>query len=131
MGMKAKPNFDIRAAKQIPEELRDLSQWVCWKSVPRTDTSAKPMKVPINPKTGEAASPSDSSTWGSFAEAADWYLAHTHELTGVGFVFAQDDDFVGIDLDDVRATDGSVKIAWAKHWIRRFNTYTEEIGRAH
>lgn len=72
---------------KIPEELKQLNQWVCaW------DTS----KIPMKPFERKAASSTAPDTWGSFdqAQAAVENGVYDH----VGFVFA-DTGLVGIDID--------------------------------
>ncbi|MFO0840679.1 MAG: phage/plasmid primase, P4 family [Phycisphaerae bacterium] len=103
----------------IPACLLELAQWVGWKYLTR---NGKPTKVPINPRTGQPASSTDASTWGSFEQAiAAFQNVATAE--GVGFVFAKDDSFCGIDLDGA-VIDGQV-VPEARAIINRFNTYTE------
>lgn len=51
-------------------------------------------KVPLNPRTGQAASPTDPATWGSFEEACRAGYKH------VGFVLSDQDPYCIIDLDD-------------------------------
>lgn len=68
----------------IPAELRGLPQWVC----------SGADKVPINPRTGQAASVTDPGTWGTFEEAIHAGMKH------VGFVLAPWDDYTIIDLDN-------------------------------
>lgn len=119
---------DINALLQkyqaIPEELKALPQWVCWKLVPNPDPSKKPIKKPVNPKTGYDAKSNGSATWGSFDEAVGFYQKHKDTLSGIGFVFSKDDPFTGIDLDN--CVDKSDDIAeWAMDIIKKFNSYTE------
>jgi len=78
----------------IPAELKALPQWVCWKLVPRE--GMKPTKLPINPRTGDLADVTNPETWASFDVAVAASLQHS----GIGFVFTEDDDYCGIDLDD-------------------------------
>lgn len=80
----------------VPDELQLRPQWVLWKYV---DREGKATKMPINPRTGGHASSTDDSTWTSFDDA----LAASRNfasIAGIGFVFTQDDPFVGIDLDE-------------------------------
>ncbi len=79
--------------ENIPAELRERLQWVTWKLENGT-------KVPYNARTGRRASSTDPSTWASYAEACA-AAQHRHHV-GVGYVFAPDDPYVGIDLDDCR-----------------------------
>lgn len=68
----------------IPLELRSLPQWVC----------SGADKVPVNPRTGQAASVNDPATWGTFEEAIHAGMKH------VGFVLAPWGDYTIIDLDN-------------------------------
>jgi hypothetical protein len=70
--------------ENIPAELRALPQWV----------AAGSDKVPINPRTGKKADPSDPSTGGTFAEAV------STGMKNIGFILGANDPFVIIDLDD-------------------------------
>ena len=72
----------------IPDELKQLNQWVC-----AYDNS----KVPMQANRPHTASSTDPSTWASFEDAVNavnngWY-------DHIGFVF-NDNGIVGIDLDD-------------------------------
>jgi hypothetical protein len=80
------------AYESIPQELKDIPQWVCWQSV---DRGGKMTKVPINPHTGRAASSTNPSTWSTFDCAAKV----GNSYSGIGFVFTQGDPYVGIDMD--------------------------------
>ena len=53
-------------AENIPDELKDTPQWVCWKAVQR---DGKWTKVPKNPQTGKNASSTRPETWASFDDA--------------------------------------------------------------
>ena len=75
---------DYMNYNNIPQELRDLPQWVC----------ANENKIPINPHTGAAASATEPKTWGTFKEACAFGAKH------VGFVLSKDDPYTIIDLDD-------------------------------
>lgn len=70
--------------EHIPKELQELPQWV----------AAGENKIPINPRNGRNADPTDPSTWGTFEEAKRAGLRH------VGFVLAVTDPYTIIDLDD-------------------------------
>ena len=48
----------------IPKELRELNQWVCWKEAD---------KCPVNPRTGKNAQANNPETWGSFDAAVKHY----------------------------------------------------------
>ena len=102
----------------LPEELQDLPQWVCWKAEER---DGRTTKIPYSPQTGRRADSTDASTWASFSEAMEAYRGG--DFSGVGFVFAEDDPFTGIDLDKVRNSEGMEE--WARDLVLRFSSYTE------
>lgn len=71
----------------IPLPLTALDQWV----VVSSDS-----KVPLNAKTGQAASSTNPDTWSDFNTARN--VVENGQASYVGFVFA-DNGFVGIDID--------------------------------
>ena len=81
----------------------------------------KPTKVPYNPRQGTKASSTDPSTWSTF----DDVLASGTGYDGIGFVFAADDELVGVDLDDCRNPEtGSIEL-WAIEVLGDTRSYTE------
>ena len=105
----------------IPQELRDLHQWVNWRFVQRPGRR-KPTKVPINAATGGTASTTDAATWSAFDVALASFL--NGQGDGIGFVFTTDDPYTGIDLDDCYDEAGQL-VSWAQAIVTRFDTYTE------
>src|SRR5690554_5681189 len=89
--------------ENIPAELKELPQWVCWKTVEKTrpDGSVKTDKVPIDLRTGEAASVHNSANWNDFQTAKEF-----SERTGygVGLALTTNDPFCCIDLDKTEDT---------------------------
>ncbi|WP_301110032.1 phage/plasmid primase, P4 family [Sporosarcina sp.] len=79
----------------IPEEMRMVKQWVCYKTTPRGN---KITKVPVNPINGIPIDSNKRENWFSFEEAIQYIGQNV--ISGVGFVFTEDDDFVGIDIDE-------------------------------
>lgn len=107
--------------ENIPEPLRCRRQWVVWRYVTRKD---KPTKVPFNPRTGGEASSTDASTWASFEEAVAAWRANDR-WDGIGYVFAADDPFVGVDLDkSIDPATGTLK-PWARQLAGRLGSYCE------
>ena len=100
-----------------PRELIQLPQWVLWKTEER---DGKPTKVPYQAN-GVKAKPNDSSTWTTF----DKVIAVADDYNGIGFMFSEDDEFCGIDLDGCRDPDTGVVSDWAMDLIVRFDSYTE------
>lgn len=90
----------------IPGELRLLNQWV---------TSGS-NKMPINPRTGQAASVTDPNTWASFIEARQGGYQH------VGFVLTCDDPYTIIDLDKPLTAEQAER---HRRVYAAFNSYAE------
>lgn len=107
--------------ENIPKEFIEVDQWVCWAGIKKDN--GKISKIPKDPKTGKSAKTNDSSTWGSFDEALNHYKQNNRQ--GIGFVFSQNDPFVGIDLDDCLNPVTENIEPWAEDIINRFNSYTE------
>jgi len=110
--------------ENIPKELRELPQWMCWKSVPKKDKENEFTKKPIDAKTGGAGSHSNPATWADF----DTALKHFREsdiANGIGFTFSEDDPYCGIDLDKVYDTKTRKMKKWAADIIKQINSYTE------
>jgi primase-polymerase (primpol)-like protein len=105
---------------EIPIRLREHPQWICWRIQRR---SGKETKVPIDPTTGDFASTTDATTWGTFKTALD--RARRANVDGIGFVFTEGDPFVGVDLDDCRDAETGALDQTAIEVITRLHSYTE------
>ena len=111
-----------KANPSIPEELKALPNWVCWKVVIR---KGKPTKPPVNPNTGKLADCSNPATWGTYDEALRYFEAHkNNSIAGTGFEFANS-DFAGVDLDHCRDEKTGTTEPWAREIITKLNSYTE------
>ena len=82
--------------ERIPNELKQLNHWVCWKRVKDPKHPEKPRKIPINARTGMEAKSDDPSTWCDFSTAA----ASAVEFAGIGFMFGGSGYF-GVDIDGI------------------------------
>lgn len=103
--------------KNIPKELKPLRQWVLWKYV-----GEKRRKVPFA-LSGGKASASDPKGWSTLQEIID---ADPQGYEGVGFVFTEDDPYVGIDLDNCMADPITKRLLpWAQYIWDQFGTYAE------
>ena len=100
----------------IPGELQQYSQWVCWNYV--EGDNGKKTKVPINPIQRKYARKDDPSTWCTFEDV----VAHSFAYDGIGFIFTHDDPFIFIDFDD--SEDPQI-IANQKFYFQQFNSYSE------
>ncbi len=81
----------------VPVALLPHPQFVVWKQIQRTGIP-KPVKVPIDPKTGMPASVDNPATWGTYSVANEAYQRGGYN--GIGFVLTTQDPFAFIDLDD-------------------------------
>jgi len=108
----------------IPVELRAVNQWVLWKFEKRGN--GKPTKVPYRTN-GQKASSVDPAHWSTFDNAVEIYNAGGFD--GIGFVFSDTDDFVGIDIDDC-IVDGQMS-DWALDILAEFDSYAEFSPSGH
>lgn len=110
---------------QVPEVLRARPQWVCWRYEVK-EGSDKPTKMPYQARHPDRkASSNGPKTWADFTTAMAAATKHSEWLDGVGYVFSDDDPFVGFDFDDILLPDGSVK-PWAQPWVAEVtHTYAE------
>lgn len=97
----------------IPVELRTRDQWVMWKAERNT-------KVPYQTD-GQEAKSNDPTTWTTFASVQTAYS--TGGFSGIGYVFAETDEFFGIDLDDCIQND--TVAPWAEQILIDCATYAE------
>lgn len=82
--------------ENIPQELKNLPNWICWKAVPqpRPDDPEHIGKIPINPRTGGKAQSNNPDTWTDF----DTALKASEQHSGIGFMFGNS-PFFGVDVD--------------------------------
>jgi len=118
--MSALPDTVTFEPDGIPPELKERRQWVGWRWRQARDEWTK---QPINPHTGTLASHADADTWGSFDDAIT-AVARYH-IDGVGYVFAADDPYAGIDLDKCLEPATGVIDEWAADIIDAANSYSE------
>ncbi len=108
--------------EKIPQELKDVPQWVCWKAVPKGN--GKVDKIPINPSNGRKAATDNPKTWVSFDKAVTYYRKRNGKgIDGIGFVFSKEDPFMGIDLDD-SVKNGNMELQ-AQAYIDKIYSYGE------
>lgn len=105
----------------IPSELKQYKQWILWVKEPGDNGKMK--KVPHSPLTGRRIDAHDSEHWVSFSEAIEKVAQHM--LDGIGFVFTEDDPFVGIDLDHCLNHDGEVTNEKARRILELAKSYNE------
>ena len=110
--------------KNIPEELRALPQWVCWRHETRNGKTTKP---PIDAKSNgqlRYAKSNNPATWSDFETAVA--AATRLNLPGIGLMVSADDRLTGLDLDHVIDRVTGELDPLATEVLERFaNTYTE------
>jgi len=84
---------------KIPEQLKSC-RFCCWKRVFR---NGRLTKLPINPKTGKAASTNDPSTFGTFEQAKAAYELRHYD--GIGILV---DSIAAFDIDHCIQENGSL-----------------------
>jgi hypothetical protein len=90
----------------IPQEMRQYSQWVLWKFEDRD--ASKPTKVPYSPVTHKHAKVNDPQSWGTFEQCVEilrapgWY-------DGLGFVLTEQDPYAFIDLDSTKGEQSAIE----------------------
>lgn len=113
---EALPSLEIHAVK----ELASLDQWVCWQY--EYDDNGKPKKVPRQPS-GACAKSNVPSTWSSFEACAQAVVSRGFD--GMGFVFSPEDDYVGVDFDDILDDQGQIMDPSIAQWVADLGSYTE------
>lgn len=104
-------SVEINLAEVVPQELRNLHQWVNWKR--EAGESGLQTKVPYCPA-GFRASTKKPDHWRPFIVT---YLAR-QKFHGIGFILAESDGYVGLDLDGCIDDQGDV-LPWAIEIIKR------------
>jgi hypothetical protein len=105
---------------QIPEELKDLPTWICWK------WGKDHAKLPISPETLQPINHQQDVVCASF-EVAVCSLGRNEAVSGVGLSFRRHHNLLWIDLDhavDMDDPDRSIKF-WASELLEDLNSYTE------
>src|SRR5208283_1549179 len=130
------PEYREVIPENIPEELKELNQWVVWKPIKEKGKS-KPGKIPIslqiNETTGEKeigpASCNNPKTWMTFEDARS-LLNSSKKYKGLQIALApkppddNTDRLIGIDFDQAVLLDGSIKPELLEE-IHSFSTYFE------
>ena len=105
--------------ENIPQELKDQTQWTMWR---RETCDGKPAKVPYQPN-GNKAKSNDASTWSTF----NTVLSTFQDIGGFDGICwmmpVKPSDIIFIDIDHC-IKDGIIE-PWALEIIEQFNSYTE------
>lgn len=113
-----KKPFPVRVIPaNIPQELKDVPQWVCWKY---EWNGTKWTKPPYRPN-GYKASKTNPQHYSDFSRALAAYKKGSFD--GIGFVLTDHDPFVAVDIDN--CLNGTVLTDEAREIIKTVNCYTE------
>lgn len=107
----------------IPQELKERRQWVCYRLELRDGSKTK---VPYQPTQGGPllyARSNDPSTWHPFEDAVEATRIPQNQFNGIQYVLSDSDPYTFIDLDYV-VTDGVVE-EWAQDIVDDVGSYTE------
>lgn len=83
--------------EKIPEELKKLPCWICWRAIPDPKSHSGIKKEPIDPITGKLGSSTDPAKWADF----DTAVKASKSFSGIGFVFDGKSGYFGVDVDDI------------------------------
>lgn len=119
---KPEPERAAVHPETIPQLLKALDQWVCWRHEVHPSRQ-KPLKVPYDARTGARASVQAASTWHGFATAWHAYV-HQGVYSGVGFVLTPEDPVVGVDIDNCLDPGGQLDEV-AQSVVALLDSYTE------
>jgi putative DNA primase/helicase len=122
---ETRPRAPKPIPENVPDELRERSQWVAWRYELR---NREWTKVPYNTRTGKRASTNAPETWSTLAEAAEAYDETKEEpkgYDGVGYVLSKSDPYGAVDLDKCRDPETGAMAEWASEWVEAFDSYAE------
>lgn len=104
--------------------LLNRKQWVMWRLETVADRP-KPTKVPYSPVHGYKASTTNPNDWSDYHTALG--MAQMYGMSGVGFVFTENDPYFFIDVDNCLIDQATATWSPLAHeFVNRFpNAYTE------
>jgi hypothetical protein len=133
----APPQYNnVIYADNIPNDLKNLKQWVNWSFVHNGNKWTKP---PKKVGTFSNASCNMPLQWAVFSDALNWYkkkksnnvvktytsgIHYIEGICGVGFQLTESDDFIAIDIDDCFNQKDKLK-DYALEIVERLESYTE------
>jgi primase-polymerase (primpol)-like protein len=109
--------------ENIPLEMRNLRQWIVWRSEER---DGKTTKVPYCVNGYKKASTTNPQDWDSFNNVMSALTnPKDRPFSGVAFIFTREAGLVGIDLDHCRNAETGEIEPWAQAIVQELNSYTE------
>ena len=118
------PKVDV-AKDGIPDKIRTIRNWICWREGMRDGKSTKIPTKPYRTSGDINADVTNPEHRRDFDTAWDSLNDSRVNADGLGFVFSDDVTIVGIDLDNCRDSDtGEIK-EWTQTIIDKVDSYTE------
>ena len=105
MAIKEKEKILEVNTLEIPEELKELPQWVLWRA--EWDNKKQEYKKVPYSYTGYKASSTDSDTWTVFDAIYNIYEQNSN-YDGIGFMLSNNDDYAVLDIDNVIDENGQI-----------------------
>jgi putative DNA primase/helicase len=120
----------------IPDDLKAVAQWVVWRLEPKRGKPGEFTKVPYTPRSKPERCAKAASTrrddWRTFEQALGVLEndgigpdGRPFYPDGVGFVLSEQDDFVGVDIDNCRNAETGELTALVQTIIQNLDSYTE------
>jgi len=109
--------------EQIPQELKDLKQWIMWKlEIGKDERLTKvPYRIDLP---GAHASTTNPKSWTTFKNAV-FTLENEKGYSGIGFVFTKDDPYIALDFDKCIEKETGLVYPSIEQDIVSLNSYTE------
>ncbi|MEX2957020.1 DUF927 domain-containing protein [Staphylococcus pasteuri] len=105
MAIKNKDKIIEVEELEIPQEIKELPQWVLWRAE-WNDKNEKFDKIPYSSQ-GKRASSTNNQTWNDFTEIYAEYEVNAN-YQGIGIVLSKNDNYIVLDIDDVIDEKGQI-----------------------
>jgi hypothetical protein len=107
--------------ENIPDELKQLGQWVNWHGV--WDEKKKKLNKIPKKHDGRAGSSTDENTWTSFVNALS--VVGQRYRDGIGLAGLERTPFTGLDIDSCVNPETGAISPYAMELVKEFSSYTE------
>jgi len=109
--------------ESIPQELKDLKQWIVWKlEISKDERLTKiPYRIDLP---GAHASTTNPKSWTTFKNAV-FTFENEKGYNGIGFVFTENDPYIAIDFDKCIEKETGLIYPSTEQDVLSLNSYTE------